>query len=131
MKWTNLLLLGALAGLFGMLLYSMTDSFSKYADFGTAERIGSDVHVVGTWVNREDAFYDPQRDEFVFWMADTLDRVERVVFPDPKPMNFETAQRLVIIGKYNGQHFEANKILMKCPSKYKNDELETYEAEAS
>ena len=37
---------------------------------------------------------------------------------------FETADKIVVIGKYEGDVFVADKILMKCPSKYQNNQLE-------
>ncbi|MEI9944773.1 MAG: hypothetical protein WDN26_11190 [Chitinophagaceae bacterium] len=38
-----------------------------------------------------------------------------------KPSNLEQSERLVMKGKYVIDHFECSEILMKCPSKYKDD----------
>ncbi|MBP9689444.1 MAG: cytochrome c maturation protein CcmE, partial [Bacteroidia bacterium] len=32
-------------------------------------------------------------------------------------------EKVVIIGKMNGENFEANKILLKCPSKYNEGQI--------
>jgi cytochrome c-type biogenesis protein CcmE len=37
---------------------------------------------------------------------------------NPKPANFEEAEKLVIEGSTQGDVFVADKILTKCPSKY-------------
>ncbi|RMF53905.1 MAG: cytochrome c maturation protein CcmE, partial [Bacteroidetes bacterium] len=49
--------------------------------------------------------------------------VARVRYPDPKPINFESAQKIVLIGQYRDSVFYAEKILMKCPSKYKEEQV--------
>lgn len=81
------------------------------------------MHIAGEWVNREQAIYDNGQDIFTFYLKDTLGTVEKIVYHDPKPMNFETAEKVVIIGKYSDSGFDADKIIMKCPSKYEKKEL--------
>ncbi|MBK8351531.1 MAG: cytochrome c maturation protein CcmE [Saprospirales bacterium] len=39
-----------------------------------------------------------------------------------KPRDIEKSEKVEVTGKMNGDVFEANEILMKCPSKYKNRE---------
>ena len=56
-------------------------------------------------------------------MADEKGTVRRVVFADPKPANFEDAEKVVVEGQIAGDVFEAEHILVKCPSKY-NDARE-------
>ena len=41
-----------------------------------------------------------------------------VRYSNPKPANFEDADQLVIEGYSAGDHFVAENILVKCPSKY-------------
>ena len=47
-----------------------------------------------------------------------------VVVNKAKPRDIEKSEKIVITGKMNGDTFEANEILLKCPSKYKNREQE-------
>jgi len=47
--------------------------------------------------------------------------VRQVVYPNPKPANFEDAEQVVVNGRMEGDVFVAEHILVKCPSKY-NDE---------
>ena len=56
-------------------------------------------------------------------MQDTLNRVELVRYYDPKPTNFEQAEKVVVIGGYEEGAFVAEKIIMKCPSKYEEEEI--------
>jgi cytochrome c-type biogenesis protein CcmE len=45
-----------------------------------------------------------------------------VVYRNAKPQDIERTEKVVLIGNYKGDHFEASSILSKCPSKY-NEEL--------
>ena len=102
---------------------------SIYTDFASAEKSGEEVHIVGSWINRDKGGYDAERDIFTFVMQDTLNRVETVIFHDPKPMNLEQAEKVVVIGAYEGEQFVANKIVTKCPSKYEPDDITAKESE--
>jgi len=49
----------------------------------------------------------------------------RIRYSGVKPLNFEHAKQVVALGKYNKSDkiFEADKILVKCPSKYTKEEV--------
>ncbi|MDX2062340.1 MAG: cytochrome c maturation protein CcmE [Bacteroidia bacterium] len=123
MKTRNLLLLVALAAFVAVLLLSLGSSVSQYTDFASARKAQGEVHVVATWVRRTEAAYDPARDEFRFYLADSLGTETPCVYPDPKPASFETAERVLVQGKYQGDAFQVSKIQLKCPSKYQETEL--------
>lgn len=40
-----------------------------------------------------------------------------------KPQDFERSEQVVLTGKMDGDEFVATEILMKCPSKYKDEEI--------
>jgi cytochrome c-type biogenesis protein CcmE len=40
-----------------------------------------------------------------------------------KPQDFERSEQIVLTGKMKGDEFVATDILMKCPSKYKDEEI--------
>ena len=118
------LLIGAgIAGLFiAFLLLSVGRDLSTYADFRTAgAHAGRTYHVVAEWVDRELARYDAQMDAFWFRAKDSTGYVCWVRYPDPEPVGFATAHKVVLIGYMRDTIFEAEKILMKCPSKYKEE----------
>jgi cytochrome c-type biogenesis protein CcmE len=103
---------------------------SKYTTFSEAKKSGEVVHVVGSWAKELPSQYDPVQDVFQFSMRDTTLQLANVLFHDPKPVNFETAEKVVVQGKYVGDVFEAERIFMKCPSKYNDGQLMEESAEA-
>lgn len=118
------LLLGALAvGLIlVVLVMSLGEEMTIYTDFETARQNPSRTyHVVAEWIDREQSHYDAGQDIFFFRAKDTLGTVRWVLYPDPKPINFDAAHRVVLIGHHRDTTFFAEKILMKCPSKYKDE----------
>ena len=44
-----------------------------------------------------------------------------VRFNKSKPPTFEQATQVTAIGSWNGEYFEARKLLVKCPSKYEEE----------
>jgi cytochrome c-type biogenesis protein CcmE len=120
MKPQSIFLLVALAVLMGLLMSSVFSSTSQYTDLATARKLGEEVHVVGKVDKSRPARYDPERDLFSFFLRDSLQNVAEVHYFNPRPDNFEQADRVVVAGKYTANGvFEARQILMKCPSKYK------------
>jgi cytochrome c-type biogenesis protein CcmE len=49
-----------------------------------------------------------------------------VTYRDVKPANFEEAVSIVAIGTYRTGAFHAEKLLVKCPSKYQGEETEKH-----
>lgn len=56
-----------------------------------------------------------------FNAVDTLGNVVKVIYHDAKPTDMEKSERLVLNGKMHGDEFACKSILLKCPSKYKDD----------
>lgn len=123
MKTSNIFVLIALAVFVVILGINFSQSASVYTGFSDPTAQQKQVHVVGTWIERETAHYDPSRDLFQFTMQDTLGHIERVHYYDPKPTNFEQAEKVVVIGGYENEAFVAEKIVMKCPSKYEATDI--------
>ena len=49
-----------------------------------------------------------------------------VVFGHTKPANFEMAIEITAIGHWDGSVFQADNLLVKCPSKYQGTETKSY-----
>jgi len=111
----GLVLMGAFASL---LLLNFGEQVGGYMNFEQAGETGSRAHVVGRWVEDQNSRYDPGSNQFTFMMEDSEGEIMRVVYNNPKPPNFEDAESVVVEGKMNGDVFEAEYILVKCPSKY-------------
>jgi cytochrome c-type biogenesis protein CcmE len=59
-------------------------------------------------------------------MVDNEGTEQKVFYNEPVPPDFSRAEQVVVIGAYKDQDlFVADKILMKCPSKYQETELKT------
>src|SRR6185295_13104603 len=106
------------------------NSTSTYASFTeAAQEQGSEFHVVGKLNKQKETVYDPQINAnlFTFYMIDNKGKECKVLLHKNKPQDFERSEQIVLIGKMNGEAFEASDILMKCPSKY--NEVKIQESE--
>jgi cytochrome c-type biogenesis protein CcmE len=103
---------------------TFTDTGS-YSNFSEAKSMGSETHIVGVLNKDKEQFYDPLQDAnaFSFYMIDEKGVECKVIFKGAKPQDFERSEQIVITGKMEGDYFAAQKILMKCPSKYNNTEV--------
>lgn len=102
-------------------------SSSELGTYGSFSDSGENkmVKVVGILAADPQIHYDPEDDPnlFSFHMEDMEGTVRKVVLNTAKPTDFERSEQIVVSGKINGDIFEANDILLKCPSKYKDEEL--------
>ncbi len=55
---------------------------------------------------------------FTFIMVDENNRKQKVFYNQPIPPDFKRSEKVVVIGSFNEDLFVADKILLKCPSKY-------------
>ena len=119
-----------------MIIMSTAGDASTYVDFGQAKVLAEDgsktkVQVVGRL--KKDAQghivgmkYDPLVDPnyFSFMLVDTNRVEQQVVYFNPKPQDFERSEQVVITGSMQNEVFVADKILLKCPSKYVEKEVQ-------
>lgn len=101
-----------------LLFMNFGQQVGGYMNFEEAMASGSKAHVVGMWVEKETFSYNATTNVFSFKMKDDAGNVRSVRYLNPKPANFEDAEKLVIEGVAEGDHFLAHNILVKCPSKY-------------
>ncbi len=109
--------------------FNITKDVSTYASFKDAQS-GSKVKIVGQLAKEMPMVYDPenQPDQFSFYMADSEEVTKQVILLQPKPQDFEMSEQIVVTGKLENDVFIASDILMKCPSKYKDEEIALKEA---
>ncbi|MFI5219453.1 MAG: cytochrome c maturation protein CcmE [Bacteroidia bacterium] len=112
---------------FGIIISTVSNS-STYASFATATtHEGKVFHVVGK-LNKEKPFeYNPRVNAnlFGFYLTDNEGKEVKVLYNGSKPQDFEKSEQIVIIGKMAGNEFRAAEILMKCPSKYTESNVQT------
>ena len=56
-------------------------------------------------------------------MEDQKGESMKVIYQNSKPQDFEMSESLVVTGKLENDIFYASDILLKCPSKYKDQEV--------
>ncbi|MCO5233916.1 MAG: cytochrome c maturation protein CcmE [Chitinophagales bacterium] len=127
MKKTHIIALVFIAVLVGVLI-SMLGDFSRYETFdSTYAKKGKEINVVGVLDTSTPMIYEPLKDpnKFIFYLKDEKGGVKEVLYKGEKPRDFERSEKIVITGKLEGEQFVASKILMKCPSKYVEDQVQT------
>ena len=98
---------------------------STYATFQDAIQSGQKVKIAGQLVKNKEMYYNPEEDPnyFSFYIEDRAGEQRKVVLKAAKPRDFELSEQIVVTGKMQGEEFVATDMLMKCPSKYKNEEI--------
>tara|TARA_B110000046_G_C12775820_1_gene306854 strand:- start:193 stop:594 length:402 start_codon:yes stop_codon:yes gene_type:complete len=130
MKKIHIVIVVLIAVLIGTMIGAINDS-SSYANFEEAfKNPKSEFHVVGKLVKEKEMIYDPTTnpDLFSFWLKDVNGVERKVLLHKSKPQDFERSEQIVLIGSANDKIFEANSILMKCPSKYTVGEVQSKES---
>jgi cytochrome c-type biogenesis protein CcmE len=112
-----LVAVGLLAAAIAVGVTSFQKTMTPYISFAEARRASGLVQVNGKLadknyvLNREEQYLE-------FKLRDAKDEVLPVVYRGVIPGNFDQAESVVAIGHYKGDHFEAEQLLVKCPSKY-------------
>ena len=112
----------------GIAIYVITTAgtdVATYANFEGARSTTQSVKVVGTLVKDKDIVYDEMKDpnHLSFYMVDDQGEERKVVLGKGKPNDFELSESIVLTGKMKGDEFHASDMLLKCPSKYTDEEI--------
>jgi cytochrome c-type biogenesis protein CcmE len=124
----RLYLLGALLLLafIGFSLTSFRDTLTPYVSYQQARDANRVVQVAGA-LQKGTSAYQQADNALLFTLRDAkTNDVVRVRYHGLRPANFEDAISIVAIGRYDqrAKEFSANKLLVKCPSKYQGAEVE-------
>ena len=109
------LLLLAVAAVFGV--SSFRKSVTPYISFAEARRSSGLVQVNGTLADKNYVM-KPAEQFLEFRLKDSGGEILPVRYRGVIPGNFDQALAVVAIGRYQADHFEAEQLLVKCPSKY-------------
>jgi cytochrome c-type biogenesis protein CcmE len=123
MKKIHIIMLVAIAAALAV-LFTMMQDLTTYDSIESARsKQGKFVHVIAKLDKTKPVEYDPIKDpnHLVFYAVDSLGGQAKVVYRNSKPQEFEHSERIVLKGKMQGDVFECKEILLKCPSKYKDD----------
>ena len=105
-------------------LIMMSVDFSTYDTIESAkQKQGKFVHLIAKVDKSVPLDYDPAKNPnyLSFTAIDSLGGKAKVVYLNTKPAELEQSERVVLKGKMQGNVFECSDILLKCPSKYKDD----------
>jgi len=92
-------------------------NLTPYVSFQQARATKDAVQVAGKLIHGSDRF-DQSSSRLVFTLQDERGDTMRVAYKGLKPGNFNEATQVVAIGRFHGGVLEAEKLLVKCPSKY-------------
>jgi len=106
---------------FGLTAFQKT--LTPYLSFEEARKARGVVQVMGA-LDKESDRYDNKSEELSFDLLDPNGHRMQVVYRGVRPGNFKDAISIVAIGRYSQGRIEAEKLLVKCPSKYQGAEVE-------
>jgi cytochrome c-type biogenesis protein CcmE len=107
------------------MLMNAAKDLSTYGSFSEAARTGEKVKIAGQLSKDKEMYYNPEQDPnyFSFYVKDAKGDERKVVLLASKPQDFELSEQIVVTGRMKGEEFVASDLLMKCPSKYKDEEI--------
>ena len=122
MKKTHIVLIFLIALSVGAIIATISNA-STYVTFQEAEKnMGKEFTVIGELVKDKEILYNPKKNELSFYAVDSLDNVRKVYHYQPKPQDFERSEKITMTGYAKDSTFVATTILMKCPSKYEEQQ---------
>ncbi|MBL7870160.1 MAG: cytochrome c maturation protein CcmE [Cyclobacteriaceae bacterium] len=132
MKKSHIIAIIVIAAAIGIIISTTRDA-SSYVSFDQAYQLASNgnktqIHVVGDL--KKDAQgniigMEKSTDNlsFSFILVDENKKEQTVYYNEPMPADFTRSEKVVVIGGYQNNVFVANKILLKCPSKYQEEKI--------
>jgi len=128
-KKSHIVLIVLLAVAVGIIISTLSD-VSSYATFRqAAANPEQQFHIIGN-LNTEkpiELSMLSQERYFSFYMTDSNNEEQKVIFYGEKPQDIEKTEQIVIIGSMKEDVFLASNILLKCPSKYDTEGFDTTE----
>jgi cytochrome c-type biogenesis protein CcmE len=115
------------------LLVSASEDLSTYSTFSEAIANGDRVKVAGQLAKDKEMYYNPEKDPnyFSFYVRDNAGVEKKVVLLQAKPQDFEQSEQIVLTGRMEEDAFIATDVLLKCPSKYKDEDEFLKESQSS
>ncbi|MBN8861510.1 MAG: cytochrome c maturation protein CcmE [Sphingobacteriales bacterium] len=124
MKRTHIIALVLIAAAIAYMLVTMSKDLTTYDTIASArQKQGQYIHLIAKLDRSKQIEYNPVENPnyLAFYAVDSLGGHTKVVYHSAKPPELETSERIVLKGKMNGEVFDCKEILLKCPSKYKDD----------
>jgi cytochrome c-type biogenesis protein CcmE len=117
MRWKVVVALALVAGAVVLLVTSLPRFVTPYVGFAEARRTGGFVQVNGQILGRD--YVDrPQEHYLTLRLRDRQGEVMTVIYRGVIPANLAQTTMVVAVGRCRDGRFEAERLLVKCPSKY-------------
>ncbi|MCC6599623.1 MAG: cytochrome c maturation protein CcmE [Crocinitomicaceae bacterium] len=135
MKKSHIILIVLIAAVSAILISTFTSSVDSSTFSEARQKPGEKVKITGTFDKTAAVEYDALKDASltVFSVIDSKGESHRVYLHDKagKPLGLDYSESITIEGKIGDDgNFHASNLLMKCPSKY-NDQNHTLDTAAS
>jgi len=127
--WT-VLGVAAIVGFVAFGAGAFKSNLTPYVSFQQARATSDAVQVAGKLVPGSDSFEEASS-RLMFTLVDDKGDTMKVAYKGLKPGNFHDATQVVAIGRFHRGTFEAEKLLVKCPSKYQGVEEKEYRSSSS
>ena len=116
-----------------MIIIITAGDASTYVTFHQAREMADNgitkkIHVVGELKKDENGEVQgveasPDKLSVSFLMIDNNNHEQKVYYNSPMPQDLLKSEQVVVIGSYTNNLFIADKILLKCPSKYQEEDI--------
>ncbi len=123
MKTTHIIILVLIAASIAILVQYSGDLTTYETIASAKEKQGKFVNLIAKIDKAQPVEYDAVKNPnyLTFTALDTLGNTIKVVYHDAKPTDMEKSERIVLKGSVKDGYFDCKSILLKCPSKYKDD----------
>jgi cytochrome c-type biogenesis protein CcmE len=102
---------------------SFQKTLTPYVSIAQAKKVENVVQVKGKRL--DSGTFNIEQNQFIFNLVDDAGEKIEVVYNGAKPGNFDQATDVVCVGQYLNGRFQAKELLVKCPSKYIEQENKT------
>jgi cytochrome c-type biogenesis protein CcmE len=116
-----------------MIIIITAGDASTYVSFNEAKVMAENgnnkkIHVVGQLKKDHEGNIEGMEssDDLLsvsFQMIDNDNTIQRVYYNEPMPSDLVRSEQVVVIGSFSDNVFIADKILLKCPSKYQEETI--------
>ncbi len=102
----------------GLAIYSFQSSLNPYVTIAEAAETARQVQVMGYIDDPDSIVFNQESGKLQFVLSDDEGTTVQVIYEGPRPDNLDHADSVVVVGYYRDNVFAAEKLLVKCPSKY-------------
>lgn len=132
MKKSHIFIIVVIAVAIAIIISTAGDA-STYVNFNQAYQMSlagnkTSIHVVGELKKDAEGKVTgleetPDHVSCTFILVDDQQKEQKVFYNQPIPPDMTKSEKVVVIGRYRNELFVADKILLKCPSKYQEQKL--------